>query len=225
MMPLEWLLGISFLLFGLFALGLMVWPFRKRNVVKALGVGVLVGMMAVMAYVYWGDWGAVGRLASMERLSRMKPDALIATLKIKVAQTPNNPQGWYLLGRLYVGQEQWPLALDAFKKAHDLNPNDALVTINYAHTLWVLNQQRLTRASRSLYEGVLQQNPNQPDALIMLANDAYHHKKFTMAIEYWQRLLLLLPVDSKEAQDIKKTITFIKGRHHDGSRMQHSTNR
>ena len=63
---------------------------------------------------------------------------------------------------------------------------------------------------------MLQRNPNQPDAIAMLATDAFEQDDFQQAIDYWQHLLDLIPPQSDEAKAIRRAIN--KARAHVGSK-------
>ena len=57
-----------------------------------------------------------------------------------------------------------------------------------------------------MFFSVLKSNPKQPDALAMLAMDAFLSKAYSQAIAYWERLLVLVPKDSEDALAIRKAI-------------------
>ncbi|WED41786.1 tetratricopeptide repeat protein [Legionella cardiaca] len=209
----KWLL-ICFLMLVLLALPVILYPFRKSK-----GISFLLTLMIALAIIagYW-HWGAMPQwqlfLDHEEKQKKVQavlqsiknPMQLIEKLKARLQTDPNSARGWYLLGRLYASQEQWVSARDAFEKAHQLNPDDEATTVNYAQSLWQLNQQQFNDAIRALFKKLLQKNPNQPDALAMLAMDAFTAQDYQQAIDYWQQLLKLAPEQSQEAQMIRKAI-------------------
>ena len=208
-----WLLLICFLIVLLLALSVALYPLRKSRAVLFLAPVLIV--LVCLAYWHWGaglEW--MKHLRANEKQQRIKtmlksihdPAELIEMLKATLHKHPNSARGWYLLGRLYVSQNQWQQANDAFVQAHELKPNDEHITVNYAQNLWQLNHQAFDKAIRTLLDRVLQQNPNQPDALAMLAMDAYKRHAFQQAIDYWQRLLKQVSPQSEEAQAIRKAI-------------------
>jgi cytochrome c-type biogenesis protein CcmH len=107
---------------------------------------------------------------------------------------------------LYAGQEERQQAVDAFAKAYQLNPDDEQYAVNYAHSLWQLHNRQFTVQITEIFNNLLKNNPNQPDALAMLAMDAFVSHAYEDAISYWQRLLKLAPPQSKEANAIRKAI-------------------
>ena len=86
--------------------------------------------------------------------------------------------------------------------AHQLSPEDEAATVNYLSSLWQLNQQLLNSQIREQFKILLQKNPKQPDALAMLAMDAFTNQDYPLAINYWQTLLEQAPGESEEAEII-----------------------
>ena len=72
--------------------------------------------------------------------------------------------------------------------------------------MWQLNHQKFNGESRALLQAVLKKNANQPDALAMLAMDAFIGHAYQRAIDYWQRLLKIAPPQSDDAEAIRKAI-------------------
>lgn len=203
---------ILIVLLGL-ALVIALYPFGHALKTNLLW-GPLLIVLVMLGYWHWGAYPAWNaHLQQQTRLKQLQsimqsmqtPEALIAKLKTRVLQKPS-ARGWYLLGRLYASQGDWQLAHDAFFRAHRLKPNDEKITINYAQGLWQLNQQSLNNEVRTLLESVLKQNKNQPDALAMIAMDAFQHQAYQQAIDYWQRILSVLPPQSADANAIRKAI-------------------
>lgn len=209
-----WLfLGILGML-SLFALGFLLYPLRQSSRTLVLFAPLLVISLA-MGYWHWGNgfqWREF--LIKKEQQEKIEavlqsiknPQELIAKMKAQVMRHPNNFKGWYLLGRLYLSQDNYPEALDSFGKAQLLNPADEATRVNYAQTLWQINKQKCDPKIRNLFEEIVQKNPEQPDALAMLAMDSYQNGDFKRAIHYWQKLLTIAPSQSSEAQMIRRAI-------------------
>lgn len=211
------LLG-CFLILSIVAVSIVVYPLRKSqgNIMFTLLLALVLLVLPLLGYHYWGagaDWGNYQQqLAKQEQVQALltsvkgSPQALIAKLKTRLAQQPESARGWYLLGRLYASQENWQQAHDAYAKAHQLAPTNEQTSINYAQSLWQLNHQQFNEEIRGLFQLVLQKNVNQPDALAMLAMDAFLGHAYQQAIDYWQRLLNIIPPQSEDALAIRKAI-------------------
>lgn len=126
-----WLL-LGFLLLCLFALFLIVYPFRKSPILCVI-LGLIVLVAFGLGYCQWGNWPTWSVYSKETRrqqraLAILKsvsgPEELIQRLKSKVGEHPEKAQGWYLLGRLYASQNQWDNAIAAFRKAYQIEPKN-----------------------------------------------------------------------------------------------------
>ncbi len=131
---------------------------------------------------------------------------LINRLQEKVKSQPNSAQGHYLLAKLLASEGKWEEAMVHFKNANHLEPANSNYQINYAYALWQMNHNQFNPIIRDLFQQVLRQNPNQIDALNMLAMDAYQQSHFNEAISYWRRLLQLAPPGSEDARMIEAAV-------------------
>ncbi|STX28396.1 cytochrome c type biogenesis protein CcmH [Legionella beliardensis] len=211
----HWVLISCLITLASFAVVIIIYPLGSTLKRGFVPVVVSLVMFITLAYYQWGAYPAwrqykhneMAEFRAKTLLDNIKsPQELIKTLKSHLDDTPASARGWYLLGRLYVSQGDWLSGRDAFAKSYQLNPKDELIVINYATSLWQLNQQHFNEDIRALFEGLLRQIPNQPDALAMLALDAYENQNYGLAINYWQQLLKFAPPESDEASSLRKAI-------------------
>jgi len=206
---------VGFIVFLIIALMVALYPLRKQKIAV---ISLLPLLIIIITFAYW-HWGSFADWRNyLQDISRQQqvqallqtihgPQELIEKLQARLSDKPESARGWYLLGRLYASQQQWQHAHDAFAKAHQFLPNDEQITVNYAQSIWQLNKNKFDDTSRALFKTVLQKNENQPDALAMLAMDAFVSHDYPQAISYWQRLLKLAPPDSEDAKALRKAIT------------------
>ena len=209
-----WFLLAYFSLILVLALFLMIYPFRA-SIKKALFLIPLILAAVFFGYWQWGGWtewtAYLEQQANHQRLEAMLhtvggPEELIARLKQQVLLQPKRAEGWYLLGRLYLSQQQWDESTNAFYKAHLLKPKDDKITMNYAQSLWQKQAHVFSPEIRTLCKTVLMHQKNQPDALAMLAMDAFGRHAYQQAIDYWESLLKQAPPQSEDAMAIRKAI-------------------
>ena len=195
------------------ALALVMHPLRRQPWAYAL-LPLLVALL-LLAERQWGGWSARWQFQHQLALrqqaqamlgSRQGRESVIQQLQDRLRQDPQSARGWYLLGRLHLGQGSWGLAVSAFARAHALQPDDEAISINYALSLAAANHQRWTPEARALLNQVLAKNPRQPEALSLLAAEAFEQHQDQQAIDYWQRLLALLPAQSEEAALLRKAM-------------------
>ena len=210
----EWgllgiLIGITFL-----ASILVIYPL-KRHLLTNLLLVPLIFVMSFGGYYYWGGFAKwqnyLIREEKQQQAQKMlqsikSPQELIEKLRAKLDNSPKSAKGWYLLGRLYTGQNAKQEAVDAFAKAYQFEPNNEQYAVNYAHSLWQVHNRQFTEQITKTFSHLLENNPKQPDALAMLAMDAFVSHAYEDAITYWQRLLQLAPQQSDEALAIRKAI-------------------
>lgn len=134
------------------------------------------------------------------------PQAVLAKLEQTVTQNPNDPQGWFLLGRLYMDFQRTNDAAKAFAHANQLKPNDPDIMLQYAQALFVQNNMRLNTQAKDLLKAVVTQDPNNQGVINLLALDAYSNKQYQQAIDYWQSLLEYNAPDSDNYRSLQAAI-------------------
>lgn len=195
------------------ALILALWPFRQHRVVWLLALGLCCAVGA--GYGYWGSWEGqttfvhkkIREQAAEKLLHTLKsPQVLVKKLEQHLQTHPRSARGWYLLGRLYASQQMWDKAHQAFVTAYGLKPEDELIAVNYAQSLFAQQSSQDAKTARDVLKHLLESHPQNPDALMLLALDAQRRHANKEALVYWRKLLLLVPDDSPEAGEIRKAI-------------------
>jgi cytochrome c-type biogenesis protein CcmH len=210
----EWIfLGVLAAL-GLLGLGAALVPLRESKRL-ALMLAPVLALGVILAYGVWGSWPA-WRAFHVAQVKQKQAEELVHSLGSTAAiierfqahlkQTPNDAKAWFLLGRVYVAEADWEHANKAFATAHELAPNHEEFTLHYVQSVWELNHNAFDEASRNLLLNILKHNSEQPDALAMLAFDAYTRHKDELAVMYWERLLTLAPQGSEEASKLRQAI-------------------
>jgi len=210
----EWgLLGVLVCL-GFIALGVALVPLRASKRLALMLVPVLV-LGVVFAYGAWGSWPAWRAFHVAEAKQKQAEElvhslgstaAIIERFQAHLKQAPNDAKAWFLLGRVYVAEADWEHANKAFATAHELDPNHEEFTLHYVQSVWELNHNAFDEPSRELLINILKNNSEQPDALAMLAFDAYTRHQDELAVMYWERLLTLAPQGSEEASKLRQAI-------------------
>lgn len=206
------------LMFSLLAAALLIIacvllfvPLRQNKLV-GISLSFLFCVGAVSAYWHWGSgqqWVAFEKSKTRkQQVAKVmqdfkNPQQVIDKLKSHLVQDPNSAKGWFLLGRLYMSQNQLEQAIDAFNKSLDLQPGSLQTQLNLSQALIYANQNE---QALEIVNVVLSQSPKQGDALSLKAMAAYNLKDYTTAIENWRKLLPLLPANSKESRLIEQAI-------------------
>ncbi|MBS0358887.1 MAG: tetratricopeptide repeat protein [Proteobacteria bacterium] len=176
-------------------------------------------IFSLLWYLYWGSSQQLSKTIQMQNqmaltkeiLSKFKnPEELIQRLRDKIKENPNDPRGWFLLGRLELGNQNFKEAAAAFSKANDLKPNDLSIISQYAEALFFSHHHRLNKNAQKLVDKILKQDPKNKVALNLLALDAYTHQNYARAISIWEQLLADYPPEAEESKDIQRAIAEAK---------------
>lgn len=206
------ILGV--MLFALLASCALLYPLRRK---KKLFWSFLPALpvLFVLSYSVWGDFFNWSRFQMAEiRMAESKAllqsiggeDAIIMRLKAAVDKNPKDAKAWFLLGRVYMAEENWLAAKSALLVARGLEPENAEFILNAAETEWALNHAPLDEALSTQLISILKKDPNQLRARALLARDAYTRKDYPQAINHWEQLLARAPDGSEDAALLRQWI-------------------
>jgi cytochrome c-type biogenesis protein CcmH/NrfG len=187
----------------LMIIGVLFWQIQNALHRKLiLSCSILVIACALMANLDIANWYQFiqQQKALQQAQSILKQpkqvEHLLERLQQAVIEHPEDAKAWFLLGRIYAANQDWPHAHDALLQAYRLHPDDLKTALFYVETIWH-TQGRITKQAHMILQQVLKKDPNQPDALLMLATDAKEHQCYQQAILYWKRVLVMFPKDSE----------------------------
>jgi len=133
-------------------------------------------------------------------------DTMVAGLQKKLEAEPNNPKGWYMLGRSYMVLKRFPEAVKAYEKAYKLMPESAEVMLSLADSLAMLNQGDIAGRPVELINKALKIEPNNLTALWLGGMAARQKKDYVSAIQRWSKVMGIL----KDPGERKEVMTLIK---------------
>jgi cytochrome c-type biogenesis protein CcmH len=128
-------LWIIFAVMSLGAVGFAIWPMYKhqRGLTPLIGAAVIF-VVAVSSGLYYkqgkpelpsaGNSSAGGAVAREGTDDLGDLDAAISGLAARMAENPNDMEGWKMLGRSYLQIQDFAAAAGAFERVLALNPND-----------------------------------------------------------------------------------------------------
>lgn len=210
----DWWFVVSLSIVILCVCTALVFPIKSSKVIRIVIFPILL-TAGITGYLYWGSYWSWNDYIHTQQKNQLaqemlktfnSPQEIIDKLKAKLDESPQSAKGWYLLGKLYLNQQDVKNATIALAKAHQLQPDDEQYAVYYASRLWENNQRVFDGHIRAIFKKILSNNPNQPDALAMLAMDAYTSQQYHRAIGYWRKLLSLAPDNSEEARAIRQAI-------------------
>jgi cytochrome c-type biogenesis protein CcmI len=134
-------------------------------------------------------YGERALLNQGEPLTEKEIELFALALRTKISKEGDDAVAWFVIGRIWLSKGMLDDAIEAFEKALALTPNRVNVLISYSQALLVASgDENLAKAALSLAK-VLQQEPENPDALSMLAMVAEERGDKEQAQQAWQLLL------------------------------------
>jgi cytochrome c-type biogenesis protein CcmH len=125
-------------------------------------------------------------------------EQLAAEISAHLKSNPQDGQGWMMLARLYAASDRLPEALDAYRKAVALSPNDANLLVEFANALALSQDRELDGEPVQLIERALKLDPDQPLGLALKAIERFKQKDYPTAIALWEHTLRVLPPGNAE---------------------------
>ncbi|MEX0605914.1 MAG: c-type cytochrome biogenesis protein CcmI [Marinobacter sp.] len=168
----------------------------------ALGSVVLIPALAVYLYQHWGAMDDVEQWVAMKEMSSEEDRAgqmnrLSAQLRERLEESPDNPEGWAMLGRTYMSLERYPDAAWAFERLAEQtseSPGQAATALGLAAQARFFESRGDMNATVSAaIEAARAINPDEVNALGLLGIHAFEQKQFEDAIGYWERIAEVAP--------------------------------
>ena len=166
----------------------------------AVCVVVLLPVLAVSLYLVLGNPDAVGFKrpeqsapgggeSSATELEREALERMAASFAERLAENPEEGEGWLILGRAYVMLERYDQAVSAFSKANAVLGDTPDLLADYAEAEAMANNNRFPPAARARIDTALSIAPRHEKALWLGAFAAAQHGDIGVAIAHWQTLL------------------------------------
>lgn len=146
-----------------------------------------------------------------QEVTQEQINAMVEGLAKKLKDNPNDAEGWAMLGRSYVNLRRYADASTAYARLTALVPNDAQLLADYADVLAMKNSRSMKGEPEKLVVQALTIDPDNVKALALAGTAAFQRKSYNSAIEKWQKLLTLVPVDSQIAGQISANISQTQG--------------
>lgn len=182
------------------------------------GVALLVPLLTIGVYFYLGEPALIGKTndelrsapAQSEGQPQMSMEEAIARLEEKLNEQPENPEGWFMLGRTRMALKEYPKAVAAFEKAYAQMPEEPAVMLALADALTMLHQGELTGRPAELVEKALEQAPADPTALWLGGMVANAQGNPELALQRWDQLRPLLADQPESIQQLDQMVAGVR---------------
>jgi cytochrome c-type biogenesis protein CcmH len=132
--------------------------------------------------------------------------ATIAGLTERLQAHPDDADGWQTLARSHAALGHHAQAIDAFKKALELRPDDPTLLTEYAFSAAVRDPYAASGEPARMIERALELDPRNPKALALAGTLALDRKDYVAAIGHWELLAQIEPPDSAIGKQLQFSI-------------------
>ena len=182
---------------------------------KKLGfiAGALVLALAVVAI-----WVSSPSIDSTKTASLIEPGAMppvtqtpkassggdlntvVKKLAEKMANDPNNGEGWLLLAKTYSELRRYAEADVAYAKASALVPLDAQALADWADAHVMTKDRKWDDEGRKIVKRAVAADPKHVKALALAGSEAFDRADYKVAIDFWRRIKAVAPADSMDSK-------------------------
>ena len=194
----------------------------KKKLIVIMVVAIVLGLCAVVVASVGGLWSSYEHAKPPAKLP---PPTLLTkqtvrpgeeeTLKAAVAKVPHDAAPLTKLGDYYAAQRAFPEAIDSYRKAVAIDPQDAPAWSGlgevYVQTV-PSTQAALPPAARDAFQHAVAINGNELRARFYLAMEKDFLGRHDEAIDDWVRMLGMVPAGSQADGAIRAAIVASMGR-------------
>ncbi|VXC30104.1 c-type cytochrome biogenesis protein CcmI [Pseudomonas sp. 8O] len=154
---------------------------------------LLVPVLGVALYLHWGAVDEVVQTRQMAAAQPQSIEEMTARLEQTVQQQPESAEAWYFLGRTYMAQERAGDAAKAFERAVEIAGRAPELLGQWAQALYFAEGKQWSEQMQALTDEALKADPQEVTSLGLLGIAAYESQRYADAVNYWERLVAVLP--------------------------------
>jgi len=130
-------------------------------------------------------------------------DAMIAVVKQRLTDQPDDLEGWLILTRTYTALGRYQEALEANLQLLTIGGENPMVLTQLADTTALLANGEITPAANVYINKALKLDPNYPQALWLAGLSAVQNNNKDEAQAYWKTLLPLLDNAPQQQEELR----------------------
>tara|TARA_R110000751_G_scaffold15290_5_gene49562 strand:+ start:150039 stop:151298 length:1260 start_codon:yes stop_codon:yes gene_type:complete len=182
---------------------------NESNAGLAIAIGALLSLsVGIGAYLYANQiqpiqqWQMAQQQTSElgqrmikgdESLNLQDLQTFALGLRTKLLDTPEDATGWMLLGRVSGAINRIDSAIQAFEKSLKYDPNNTGTLSSYAQALLMTGQEQQVLQAKKVLLHILTLEPDNTNAMGVLAIAATELGDKALALENWQNLVAFIP--------------------------------
>lgn len=136
--------------------------------------------------------------------------SVVDNLVARLNENPDDLEGWVMLGRTYAIMGRFDEASMTYARLIEMVPDSAQLLSDYADVLAMTNNGSLIGKPAELINRALELDPDYPKALALAGTVEFEQEKYDQATLYWERLLSVIPADSRLAKSVNDSIAQAK---------------
>jgi len=161
-----------------------------------LGTGIAIALIlpvaALTLYARWSswDWAASGAQMSAQEAEQVHSTGeAITSLEARLAAQPDDLEGWQMLARSYMSQEQFGNAARAYQQAVGLAPDDLSLRADYAEALFLSDPAGPAGEAGMMFAELVEQTPENAKVMWYGGFVAFETGQDARGRELWSALL------------------------------------
>jgi cytochrome c-type biogenesis protein CcmH len=165
----------------------------SKKILWPIVLVLLLPALAMLGYFYTESWRTQQTIADVaahpEDAQRLTIEAMVGKLERRLQKSPDDAEGWAMLGRSYFAMARYPSAADAYHKANALNGGtQPPELVAEGEALAMANERNLQGEPSALFERALKLDANNGKALWYGGLAAAQAKDFKLAMQRWVQL-------------------------------------
>jgi tetratricopeptide (TPR) repeat protein len=182
----------------------------------SIGIGVYIYSNQIQRIDQWQiaqqQTSEVGQrmLKGDESLNLQDLQMFALGLRTKLVDTPEDATGWMLLGRVSGALNRVDSAIQAFEKSLQFEPNSVVTLSSYAQALLITGKKEQVLQAKQVLYHILNLEPDNTNAMGVLAIVASELGDKSLALENWQRLVTFIPQTDPNFLTVNQRILQLK---------------
>ncbi len=173
---------------------------------------VVVPLLTTLIYLYVGSPGLIDMSGEHQAGAPQSMEEMITSLQQRLKQSPDDPDGWFMLGRTYMATEQYQQAGNAFERVNELvGGEEPTVLLALANALILSRQGDMAGRPTELVRKAVKLAPHSATALWLAGMVEKVAGNNQQALAHWRQLLPLLQDDPESEERVRALITELEG--------------
>jgi len=188
---------------------------KENNKLSVVFLALFIPFAAAIIYYQLGDFNAAtGRevaatiVPAGDDRPQMSIEEAVSKLEQRLAEDPQNPDGWFMLAKTYMAMKKYHKAAASYEKVIDIVGEEPEVLLRYADAVAMTEGGNLIGKAKPIVEKIMVLIPENPTVLWMAGTAQSQQGNPKKALFYWYKLRPLL---SQDANGLKQLDRLIQG--------------